>query len=64
MELPRAPTRLSNVPALDTGSPRREGAPHMKTDQQLKSDVTSELAWDPAVNATAIGVLVKAASSP
>lgn len=31
----------------------------MKTDAQLKSDVTSELAWDPAVNATAIGVMVK-----
>lgn len=31
----------------------------MKTDSQLKSDVTSELAWDPAVNATAIGVQVR-----
>jgi osmotically-inducible protein OsmY len=31
----------------------------MKTDQQLKSDVASELAWDPAVNASAIGVRVK-----
>lgn len=31
----------------------------MKTDQQLKSDVISELAWDPAVNATAVGVMVK-----
>lgn len=31
----------------------------MKTDMQLKSDVTSELAWDPAVNAAGIGVIVK-----
>ena len=31
----------------------------MKTDVELKQDVTAELAWDPAVNATAIGVAVK-----
>ena len=31
----------------------------MKTDIQLKSDVTSELAWDPSINATAVGVMVK-----
>ena len=31
----------------------------MKTDSQLKSDVTAELAWDPAVNATAVGVQVE-----
>lgn len=31
----------------------------MKTDIQLKADVTAELAWDPAINATAIGVQVK-----
>ncbi|MES2190979.1 MAG: BON domain-containing protein [Pseudomonadota bacterium] len=31
----------------------------MKTDAQLKADVTSELAWEPAVNATGIGVIVK-----
>lgn len=31
----------------------------MKTDSQLKQDVTEELAWDPAVNPTAIGVAVK-----
>lgn len=30
----------------------------MKTDTQLKADVESELAWDPAINATAIGVQV------
>lgn len=30
----------------------------MKTDMQLKADVTSELAWEPAVNAAGIGVLV------
>lgn len=30
----------------------------MKTDLQLKSDVTEELAWDPAVNAAHIGVAV------
>lgn len=31
----------------------------MKTDFELKADVTAELAWDPALNATAIGVIVK-----
>lgn len=31
----------------------------MKTDVQLKADVTAELAWDPAINATNIGVMVK-----
>jgi osmotically-inducible protein OsmY len=31
----------------------------MKTDEQLKADVTDELAWDPAINATGIGVMVK-----
>ena len=31
----------------------------MKTDVELKKDVTAELAWDPAVKATAIGVAVK-----
>ena len=31
----------------------------MKTDLQLKSDVTDELAWDPRVNAARIGVAVK-----
>ena len=31
----------------------------MKPDVELKQDVTAELAWDPAVNATAIGVAVK-----
>jgi osmotically-inducible protein OsmY len=30
----------------------------MKSDIQLKADVTEELAWDPAVNATNIGVMV------
>jgi osmotically-inducible protein OsmY len=30
----------------------------LKTDAQLKSDVTDELTWDPAVNATHIGVMV------
>src|SRR6187402_2127835 len=30
----------------------------MKTDLQLKADVTAELAWDPAVNSAGIGVLV------
>jgi osmotically-inducible protein OsmY len=32
----------------------------VKTDADLKRDVTAELAWDPAVKATAIGVAVKA----
>ena len=31
----------------------------MRTDAQLKADVLAELAWDPAVNPTAIGVIVK-----
>lgn len=31
----------------------------MKTDIQLKADVEDELAWDPAVNATHIGVMVR-----
>lgn len=31
----------------------------MKTDAQLKADVIAELAWDPAINASAIGVIVK-----
>lgn len=31
----------------------------MKTDADLKRDVTAELAWDPAVRATTIGVAVK-----
>lgn len=32
----------------------------MKTDAQLKTDVTDELFWDPVVNATHIGVIVNA----
>jgi len=31
----------------------------MKTDADLKKDVSAELAWDPAINETAIGVAVK-----
>lgn len=31
----------------------------MKTDLQIKSDVTAELVWDPAVNATNVGIAVK-----
>lgn len=31
----------------------------MKTDEQLKTDVTSEMEWDPAINATHVGVAVK-----
>ena len=31
----------------------------MKTDEKLKEDVTTELAWDPAVNASQVGVAVK-----
>jgi osmotically-inducible protein OsmY len=31
----------------------------MKTDKQLKADVSDELAWDPAVNDANIGVIVK-----
>jgi osmotically-inducible protein OsmY len=31
----------------------------MKTDMQLKADVADEVAWDPAINAASIGVMVK-----
>lgn len=31
----------------------------MKSDLQLKSDVTAELAWDPAVDPTSVGIAVK-----
>ena len=31
----------------------------MKSDLQIKSDVSAELVWDPAVNATNVGVAVK-----
>ncbi len=31
----------------------------MKTDVELKKDVVEELAWDPAINPTAVGVAVK-----
>src|SRR5215203_4243446 len=31
----------------------------MKTDADLKRDVMAELAWDPAVKSTAVGVAVK-----
>lgn len=31
----------------------------MKTDAQLKADVTDELAWDPAINSTHVGVMVQ-----
>lgn len=31
----------------------------MKTDEQLKADIVDELAWDPAINATGLGVEVK-----
>jgi osmotically-inducible protein OsmY len=31
----------------------------MKTDLQLKADVTDELAWDPAINAASVGVMVR-----
>jgi osmotically-inducible protein OsmY len=31
----------------------------MKSDAQLKDDVTAELAWDPAINTSRIGVMVK-----
>lgn len=31
----------------------------MKTDEQLKKDVTSELEWDPSIHASQVGVAVK-----
>lgn len=31
----------------------------MKTDAQLKKDILDELTWDPAINATDVGVIVK-----
>ena len=36
----------------------------MKTDLQLKADVTSELTWDPSINASGIGVMVKDGDVP
>src|SRR3990167_796588 len=30
----------------------------MKSDQELKADITAELLWDPAIDATGIGVSV------
>lgn len=32
----------------------------MKSDEQLKNDVVAELEWDPSINATQVGVAVKA----
>jgi osmotically-inducible protein OsmY len=32
---------------------------HMKTDAELKADVLAELAWDPVLDAAAIGVIAK-----
>jgi osmotically-inducible protein OsmY len=53
--------RLSRVKDKSKRSPNSsmEGKLPMKTDMQLKADVTAELAWDPAINAAAIGVIVK-----
>lgn len=31
----------------------------MKTDAQLQKDILAELAWDPAINATDVGIIVK-----
>ena len=31
----------------------------MKTDEQLKTEIAAELAWDPAINASGIGVMVR-----
>jgi osmotically-inducible protein OsmY len=36
-----------------------ETSVHMKTDQQLKQDITHELQWEPSVTETHIGVTVK-----
>jgi osmotically-inducible protein OsmY len=38
---------------------RRTEGQDMKTDVQLKKDVTAELDWDPSINATRVGVAVK-----
>lgn len=38
--------------------PRREKESLVKTDAQLRADVTDELAWDPAVDARNVGVTV------
>lgn len=35
-----------------------DGSTNMKTDAELKSDVTDELTWDPAINAAHVGVTV------
>ena len=37
---------------------RRDGNVMTKSDKQLKQDIETELAWDPAVNAAQIGVTV------
>ena len=41
------------------GSSQPEGEPDMKTDAQLKKDITDELEWDPSINATHVGVAVQ-----
>jgi hypothetical protein len=54
-----------NLPAASfpgwTGSADRKGGT-MKSDLQLKSDVTAELAWDPAANDTNVGVAARGAT--
>jgi osmotically-inducible protein OsmY len=52
---PQAPRFKHHRAAASTATEE----PFMKTDLQLKSEVTAELAWDPAVNATNIGVAVR-----
>ena len=54
--------RAQRIKSLNTrlnGASRfNEGGYCMKTDSQLKGDISEELAWDPAINAAGIGVMV------
>jgi osmotically-inducible protein OsmY len=55
----RSPTRFhSRRPSRSSQAPR-EWEILVKTDAQLRADVTDELAWDPAVDASNVGVIVK-----
>ena len=55
---------ISTLAPFSQQATQRHRTPHstgagLKTDAELKRDVTAELAWDPSVKANAIGVSVK-----
>ena len=55
----RRAQRIKSLNARLNGASRfNEGGYCMKTDSQLKGDISEELAWDPAINAAGIGVMV------